>query len=103
MFKLFQKTVRQKVHQRRAKLQRKVLLESLEGRWTPACIASFDAPSGLLTIQGTVDGDAAEVSHDNSGNILLDGAATGATLSTASVIHISTGDSDDAVTIDQTN
>ena len=79
------------------------MLQTLESRRLLSCTASFDAGNQLLTILGTAAADACVLSRDAAGNILLDGLATGATLQNTNVISISTGDSDDSITVDQSN
>lgn len=90
--------------QARRRARRKLFAgESLESRRNFACDAFYDAGNQLLTILGTAGSELCEISHDDSGNILLDGNLTGATLNNTNVISVATGDSNDAIRIDMRN
>src|SRR5262245_13454763 len=78
-------------------------LAEMEKKCVPAVTSVFDNNEHTLAIVGSSASDGCVVSHNAAGQILVNGAVTTATLSKTDTITISLGDSQDSVTIDESN
>src|SRR5262245_12571146 len=76
--------------------------ETLDSRLVPTVTAAFDSVGHLLLIAGDDAADDVAISRTAAGDILVNGSATGATLTNCDTIQVNAGGSDDAITIDQT-
>src|SRR5262245_27723911 len=63
-------------------------VDELADRIVPAFVSVFNAISGDLTITGNGSNDTGSLTTNGSGDILLNGALTGANVSNTNTIHV---------------
>lgn len=89
-----------------ARRPRRLALEALQERWTPAVTASFSA--GVLTVQGDALGNTIAISRNAGGTLLVNNGAvaiTGGNATTANTtkIQVYGKDGNDSITLNEAN
>ena len=104
----FLRLLRSVLSQPSSRRRRRLSLESLETRWTPAVTASFSPGTGLLTVNGDAQANNITISRNAAGTLLVNNgvvAITGgkATVSNTAKIQVDGKDGNDTITLDETN
>lgn len=85
---------------------RRLALESLQERWTPAVTASFAAGTGVLTVNGDAQANNITISRNSAGNLLVNNGAVTimggkATVANTTRIQVDGKDGNDTITLNE--